>query len=167
MTEIDERIYVGDMEDYINCVDDHDFVFIQASKNPFHKKAVGYSGASLPKDHPEYFVAVRSNGIALNMVDSDYMAYFNNILFDAALNYIDQKRVEGKKILIHCNEGISRSPSIGLLYLAKEGKIRNHSYVEAKEDFEKIYPNYYPNRGVRDFLHYSWGNFIHVLEHEN
>jgi hypothetical protein len=167
MTEIDENVFVGDMEDYINCVDDMDFVFVQAAKNPFHKSAVGYKGVALEKDHPEYFVAVRGNGIALNMVDSDYASHFSFILFDSALHYIDIKKKEGKKVLIHCNEGISRAPSIGLLHLAKEGKIRNHSYLEAKQDFEKIYPNYYPNRGIRDFLHVTWSNFIHVLEHEN
>lgn len=167
MTEIDENIFVGDMDDYKSCMDNSDFVFVQAAKIPFHKSAVGYQGNSCDMRHPEYFVAVRSNGIALNMVDSDHATLFSPILFDSALNYIETKKKEGKKILIHCNQGISRSPSIGLLYLAKEGKIRNKSYAVAKEDFEKIYPNYYPNRGVRDFLFLSWENYIHVFEHEN
>ena len=151
----------------MECMDDKDFVFVQAAKLPFHKSAVGYTTNALEKDHPEYYVAVRANGIALNMVDSDYASMFSVYLFDAALNYIDIKNREGKKILIHCNEGISRSPSIGLLYLATKGKISNKDYMSAKADFDKIYTTYYPNRGVRDFLHVAWHRFIHVLEHEN
>ena len=46
------------------------------------------------------------------------------------------KKVE--KVLIHCNQGISRSPSIGLHYLSVKGIIKNESYEVAKEDFIKI-----------------------------
>jgi predicted protein tyrosine phosphatase len=166
MTEIDENIFVGDMDDYMDTVDNPLFVFIQAAKLPFHKLAVGYKGTELEKNHPEYFVAVRKNGIALNMVDSDNPIYFNCEMFDVSLHYIDVKISEGKKILIHCNQGISRSPSIGLLYLAKKGKISNENYLSAKSDFEKIYPNYYPNRGVRDFLYSTWNKYIMEVEYE-
>ena len=166
MTEIDTNVFVGDMDDYIDQMDDADFVFIQAAKIPFHRLAVGYTG-SLDKDHPEYYIAIRNNGIALNMVDSDHASFFNLEMFDGAIHYINIKKEEGKKILIHCNHGISRSPSIGLLYLAKEGKINNRTYELARKDFEKIYPDYYPNRGIRDFLYLAWSSYIHVLEHEN
>lgn len=67
------------------------------------------------------------------------------------------KKVE--KVLIHCNQGISRSPSIGLLYLAVKGIIKNENYNIAKEDFIKIYPKYEPS-GIKEFLEINWSNYF-------
>lgn len=167
MTEIDQNVFVGDMNDFKANQDNPDFCFVQAAKMPFHSDAVGYGKGIITAYHPEYLVAVRGNGIALNMVDSDYHHYFSLSMFDISLKYIEEKKLLGKKVLIHCNEGKSRAPSIGLLYLAKNHKIENRTYRQAKEDFEKIYPEYHPNTGVRDFLNLSWNKFIYVAEYEN
>lgn len=67
------------------------------------------------------------------------------------------KKVE--KVLIHCNQGISRSQSIGLLYLAVKGIIKNENYNIAKEDFIKIYPKYEPS-GIKEFLEINWSNYF-------
>ena len=61
--------------------------------------------------------------------------------------------------MIHCNQGISRSPSIGLLYLAVKGIIKNENYNIAKEDFIKIYPKYEPS-GIKEFLEINWCNYF-------
>ena len=66
---------------------------------------------------------------------------------------------KGEKVLIHCNQGISRSPSIGLLYLAVKGIIKNENYNIAKEDFIKIYPKYEPS-GIKEFLEINWCNYF-------
>ena len=46
----------------------------------------------------------------------------------------------GRKVLVHCNQGMSRSPGIGLFYVAREGIIKNGSFQEALAEFETIYP---------------------------
>lgn len=160
MKEIDTNIFVGSLEDYENIKLDADFTFVQACKEPCHRQALGYSGRAINKNRPEYLVAYRPQRIILNMVDADTGKYFSNILFEKSLEFIASNIKNDKKVLIHCNQGYSRSPSIGLLYLAINGKIRNKNYKEAKEDFLKIYPEYSP-KGVQEFLIENWSNYIH------
>lgn len=155
MTEVDKNIYVGDLNDYRNLMDNHAYVFIQACKTPCHDVAVG----NVDKNHPEYLVAKRTNGIVLNMIDGDYGYQFSPELFNSSLDFIYQNR-DNKRILIHCNQGVSRSPSIALLYLAREGKISSDSYEHAKEDFKKIYHHYHPNTGVEQFMQLNWNSYI-------
>ena len=56
------------------------------------------------------------------------------------------------KVLVHCNQGMSRSPGIGLLYLAKEGMIDNSSFEKALAEFKEIYPGVNMAGGMRGFL---------------
>jgi len=93
------------------------------------------------------------------MIDPTTGKYFENILFESSLVFIDKNLNKGKKVLIHCNQGISRSPSIGMLYLATKEKIRNVSFDLAKEDFMKIYPDYQPS-GIREFLTENWNHYV-------
>ena len=159
MTEIEKNIYVGNLIDYDMNQLNTDFCFVQACKEPCHRRAVGYSGRSADKNNPEYLIAYRERRIILNMIDPPTGKYFENVLFEKSLEFIDEQLNNGKKILIHCNQGISRSPSIGLLYLATKNKIRNQNFEIAKEDFKKIYPTYNPS-GIQEFLTLNWKNYI-------
>lgn len=159
MTEIDKNIFVGNLIDYENHQFDTDFCFVQACKEPCHREALGYKGRTADKNHPEYLIAYRERRIILNMIDPPTGKYFENVLFEKSLEFINEHLNNGKKILIHCNQGISRSPSIGLLFLATKNKIRNKNFEMAMEDFQKIYPNYAPS-GIREFLTLNWSNYI-------
>ena len=150
MKEIDTNIFVGSLEDYENIKYNPDFVFVQACKEPCHRQALGYTGRAANKNHPEYLVAYRPQRIILNIVDADTGKYFSNILFEKSIEFISSNIKNQKKVLIHCNQGLSRSTSIGLLYLAINKKNRNRTFWDAKEDFLKIYPEYAP-KGVQDF----------------
>lgn len=75
------------------------------------------------------------------------------------LDFIDREHKE-KKILIHCDQGLSRSPTVGLLYLAKRLKIiEDESYGLARDDFLKIYPYYNPS-GVTDYVSLRWKDIV-------
>lgn len=156
MTRVDENIYVGSLSDYRNVMDNHSFRFVQACKTPCHEMAVG---GTLPQGDAEYYVAKRSNGIALNMIDGHFGYQFHNVMFDESLDFIYRHREENK-ILIHCNLGRSRSPSIALLYMAKEKRINNESFEKASEDFKKLYPDYNPGMGIQEFLKLNWSYYI-------
>lgn len=71
------------------------------------------------------------------MDNPDWIA---KVIIDEALEFIDQSLKEDRKVLVHCNQGVSRLPGIGLLYLAKEGIINNGTFEEALAEFEEIYP---------------------------
>ncbi|MCP1994321.1 dual specificity protein phosphatase [Flavobacterium sp. HSC-61S13] len=159
MREIDKNLFVGNLIDYENMQFDEDYYFVQACKEPCHRKALGYTGRSADESHPEYLIARRERKIILNMIDPPTGKYFENLMFEHSLIFIDENLKNGKKVLIHCNQGISRSPSIGLLYLATKGKIRNENFSLAEEDFIKLYPNYAPS-GIKFFLTLNWKHYF-------
>lgn len=70
---------------------------------------------------------------------------------DAALLFIEAKLAEGFKVLVHCNVGESRSPSLALLYGIKKGLIQGETLEDCEAEFLKLYPAYNPGDGVRGF----------------
>ncbi|SFN99512.1 dual specificity protein phosphatase family protein [Salegentibacter flavus] len=159
MIEINKNVFVGNSNDYEWNKFESDFYFLQACKEPYHRQALGYKGRSISDTHPEYLFAYRGNRLILNIVDTDSDKYFSNILFEKSLDFIEYSQKKGNKILIHCNQGLSRSPSIGLLYLAVNNKISNHSFLDAEKDFVELYPDYAP-KGIKSFLANNWQYFI-------
>lgn len=161
MTEIYKNLFVGNETDYEFKVRNQEgWNVIQACKEPYHRQTLGYSGRGAPKDHPEYLMAKRDNRLILNLVDVENPAYIAKEIMDEALQFIDQSLEAGKKVLVHCNQGMSRSPGIGLLYLAKKGGINNASFQEALAEFEKIYPGINMAGGIRGFLEGNWGEYM-------
>lgn len=159
MTEIHKNLYVGNLIDYNVFQNENDFYFVQACKEPCHRQAVGYTGRSVDKTHPEYLFAYRPNRLILNMIDTPTGKYFDISLFDKSIEFIEQHLNLNRKILIHCNQGMSRSPSIGLLYLAIIEEINNVTFSEAKKAFLSIYPDYNPS-GIEEFLTDNWNYFM-------
>jgi len=126
-----------------------DWAVVHACKSPCHQKVLGYRG-SLSRNHPNYLVYENGNHLFLNMIDPSE-PLFMPPLFSASLDFID-KHISKCSVLIHCNLGLSRSPSIALLFLAKRVKVINgESYWKAAQDFVKLFANY-QNQIV---LHYT------------
>ena len=127
--------------------------YVQAAKEPFHREAVKYVTRGAPKDHPEYLVARRSNRIILNLVDvpESKAQYIPDEALDAAVDYIQWcVHSQFKPILVHCNQGVSRGPSIALMFLMKHTNFAEGlSLFESVEDkFRTLYPAYNP-QGIR------------------
>ena len=157
MIEVLPNLYIGDQSDYeYNVRGKEGWFVVHACKDPYHREALGYTGRGAPKGHPEYLIARRGNRLILNLIDSDDPQYIPKEIIDAALEFIEKGLKSGKKVLVHCNLGESRSPSIGLLYMAIKGFISNQTFEDAEKEFRSIYPNYFPNRGMRMFLLKNW-----------
>jgi len=160
MKEIHPNLFIGDQQDYERKVQGREaWKVVQACKEPYHRNALGYSTHGAPKNDPEYLIARRGNRLILNLVDADNPNYIPKEIIDAALKFIDKNLKNGEKVLVHCNKGRSRSPSIGLLYLAINDQIANSSFKAAKEDFISIYPNYNSNLGIEKFLVRNWNEY--------
>lgn len=165
MIEIKKNLFIGNQFDYESEVKDRDgWMVIQACKEPYHRQALGYTGRGAPKDHPEYLMATRENRLILNLVDADNPAYFSREVIEAALEFIKRELKAGKKVMVHCNHGQSRSPGIGLLYLAVHDVIPYESYEEAERAFRSIYPPFQPSPGMRGFLQNNWAYFCQPAE---
>jgi len=161
MTEVHKNLFVGNEIDYDLTVKNQEgWSVVHACKEPYHRQALGYSGRAASKDHPEYLMAKRGNRLILNLVDADNPAYIPKEIIDEALSFIDEQLSNRQKVLVHCNQGQSRSPGIGLLYLAKEGIISNDSFREALNEFRAIYPGINMAGGMRGFLEENWKEYI-------
>ena len=155
MIEVFDNIFVGSDDDYEAKARDYNFSYLHCAKYPYHKKIVGYT-ESISPTHPEYFFAHRNGIVSLNMVDSQEAKHFNVIQFQYAILFIQSEIKKGQKVLINCNKGQSRSPSIAMVYLARLGVVSDESFAQAKEDFIKIYPDYKPAFGITKFMVFSW-----------
>jgi predicted protein tyrosine phosphatase len=161
MIEIYPNLFIGSEIDYETKVrHEAGWSIVQACKEPYHRQALGYSGKAAPKTHPEYLIARRGNRLILNIVDAPDPAYIPKELIDAALEFISTSLTAGDRVLVHCNEGCSRSSSIGLLYLAKfTDRLSKETFLEAEATFRSLYPPYNPKMGMRGYMIQNWKGY--------
>ena len=161
MVEIYPNLFVGTIEDYEKIKSDTDFFTVIAAKEPYHRQAVGYSGRSCGKDNPEYLYAERERCLICNLVDVENPDWISPVIINKAFEVIDKALFEdNKQVLICCNQGKSRSASIGLMYMQHRKAFANcPDFKTAEECFKKIYPAYEPAGGMRGYTMLHWNEF--------
>lgn len=158
MRKILNELYVGNEIDY-RAMECKCWRFVLAAKEPWHREALQYTSRSAPKDSTEYLYAIRDNKLILNMVDAPSGLFFDKGMIDTALEYIGNGLKEGKTVMIACNKGESRSASLGLLYLIKTGHIKGETLEDCEAEYLKIYPEYNPGKGIREFMKEHLGEY--------
>src|SRR6188474_376831 len=141
MKEVHPNLWVGNQDDL--RLWNPNRLSIAAAKEPFHREAVGYKERGAPKDSPEYLTALRANRLNLNLVDGPSHKFISVAMIERALAYIDV----AQPFLIACNQGMSRSPTIAMMWLAKNGHIEMPTFSKLEHNFEKLYPLYEPTAG--------------------
>jgi hypothetical protein len=161
MIEIHPNLFVGHQGDYEYQVEGQDgWAVVHACKEPYHRQLLGYRTKGAPKSHPEYYFAERGNRLYLNLVDAPDPAYIPQQLIDKAITFIHEKLAEGLKVLVHCNQGESRSPGIGFLYLLGHTDVLPKSSLDdALAKFRQIYSAFYPGRGISGFIAEHWQEY--------
>ncbi len=156
MTKVHNGLYVGKVA---NCrVGDREWAVVHACKSPCHQRAVGYHG-SLSRHHPNYLVLERGTDLFLNLIDPP-KPLFMAPSFHSFLAFSRVQVEEGRKILIHCNQGESRAPSLALLLLAKMvSQISNESFGAARAEFDLLFNSYKPGLGIQKYLADHWSEF--------
>ena len=158
MLEVHPNLFVGSQADY----ESHVLFFsgwavIHACKEPYHRQALGYSGRAVSKTHPEYLIARRPNRLILNLIDADDPTYIPGEIIDASLAFIHENLASDRHVLVHCNQGLSRSPAIAMLYMGNyTDRLPKASFDEAFRQFCQIYPPFAPKGGVYGFLRNRW-----------
>ena len=167
MIEVYPSLWVGSGEDLPSTltpeqtVKDGWFV-VSASKFPWHRDALGYTGRAVANTHPEYLIAARDRRLILNLVDAPDPAYVREEIVTTALEMIDASLSGGLKVLIHCNQGQSRAPTLALLWLRWGAAsvvsyyLRKMSYDDAAEAFRGIYPSFAPAGGMEGYARAHW-----------
>lgn len=135
MIEVCPNLHVVSEQDEQRIHGQAGWFFIHACKEPYHRQALGYTGRAAAKTHPEYLIARRNDRLILNIVDVDDPNYISPEIVDAALGAI-KDNIQHTKVLLHCNQGQSRSPGIALLY-----------------------PPYAPARGMAEYIRLNWHRY--------
>lgn len=135
---------------------------LHAAKEPWHRKFVGYVSRGAPKESPEYLYAIRYeySEMALNLVDVDDPAYVNKDLMDAAVNFVNYHRCKHRNVFIHCNQGLSRAPTVGMLVVAPS---LHPDFYESVKMFKELCPDWTPKDGVYKFAEENWSHYYGTL----
>lgn len=154
MREVSSGLFIGTEQDCFRDSRDG-WAVVHACKNPCHARAVGYRG-SLSSDHPDYLFRREGQRLYMNLIDPEAPLFMEES-FTGFRSFVFENRGAGANILIHCNQGRSRAPSLALLFLAKDmGEIADGTYRAARREYEAIDPAYDPGEGIQKYLRDNW-----------
>ncbi len=158
MIEVHPSLWVGDQTDALTTIGKTGWFVVSAAKYPWHRDAVGYTTKAAPKDDPEYLMALRGRHLALNLVDVPDPAYIPPAVINAALATIEINLADpDTQVLVHCNQGASRAPTIGLLFMRKfTDRFADKLHWEAVQEFKRTYPAYAPAAGMDGYAKQHW-----------
>lgn len=159
MKQVAPKLWVGSDADFL-ALDQFgtEWAVVHAAKDRWHRAFVGYKTVSAPQG-PEYYTALRGKRLALNMIDAPDPKYINKGMVDAALAFIDAQLtlLQGSdQLLVACNQGSSRAPTLAMLYLAPS---LSPNFETAVKVFTDLYPDYRPGNGVREFARIHWSYY--------
>jgi hypothetical protein len=158
MIEVYKNIFIGDDID-CNSVNNSEFNIVHACKT-CHKTKLGYIG-NLNSSDPNYLIYELENNIYLNLVDMNrILPDYTNKPFKEAFIFINNSLNDGKKVLIHCNKGMSMICSIGMCYLAKNSLINKENFNLARTEFKTLYPNENLGIGFENYLTNFWNTIL-------
>lgn len=146
------RLSIGD-EASCSFADDPSLAIVHACKDPCHRRAVGYKTRTIPSIHPHYLAMERGNHLFLNVIDPE-TPLFMMPNFTAFMVFMD-RHIADREVLIHCNQGESRSRSLAMLYMSKRGLLPSESYEAAAIAFRAIC-SFNPSRGITLWLTKNW-----------
>lgn len=148
MKEVYKNLFVGNDND---C-EKFDGAIVHACQSCFARGVHGNIG--------DKKVFENIDDLYLNLLDISSLSYdYAYPIIKKSIEFIDRK-IKEKQVLIHCNFGMSRSPSIALLYMAKKGYIDNSSFKNAVKDFKKVYNYYSPGFGMHKYFEKYWDDIM-------
>lgn len=175
MVEVYPGLFVGNQEDYETMTSfpnwnefDVEFSFIGAAKYPWHKEHAkmdgsdceGYEGKAMPKDQKEYLYAEREHALYCNLIDAKDPAYIPDEIISKCLDFIQKEMQNDRKVLICCNQGESRSPSIALMYMIEDGFFDDcNGIYNVLKRFDALYPIYKPGNGMSQKVIEFWRKY--------
>lgn len=159
MKEIAPKLWVGADADFKELDQfGTEWAIVHAAKFPYHRDFVGYTTPAAPEG-PYRLLMRKGKRLALNLIDGPDPKYVTKSMIDTAMAFIDEQlaALEGAdQLLIHCNQGRSRAPTLGMLYLAPS---LPESFEEAEAKYREIYPDYAPANGIREFARIHWRSY--------
>ena len=162
MIEVYKNLFVGSTEDWKSLNDTSEWKILQVS-HKIHQQTKGYTKGCNKYD-PEYYCCIRDNRMILNIIDNDRLdnEYADGIIetIQQGLEFI-QDNISKYKVLVHCDQGQSRSPTVALLYLIMyTGLYKEFNDIEEIiiDFIKQKYPNYQPAGQMKRILEIIWRN---------
>lgn len=148
ITRVSHNLFVADIEGH-TIKSGKDTAILHACKYPCYDSV---SNNDVSTRSLDYLFIEQGNNMYLNIIDSGKPLFYKDT-FDFSLLFIE-KHINEREVIIHCNKGQSRSPSIAMLYLFRDLK-----YREAQNRMYDIYPYYNPSLGIDEYLGNNWKVF--------
>lgn len=149
MIQVFDRLYAGGES---GCFEGAErWAVVHACRHPCFRRAARRLGA-----REEVRVLEEGANLYLDLIDAP-ARYFEVSLLEAFLGFAARHWERGSALMVHCNQGVSRAPSLAMLFLAKGlDRLPAGSYDEAREGFAELWPDYAPSEGIRSFLRDHW-----------
>ena len=156
MEEVHPRLFVGDDKDYERVKDNSGWSFLRCCKEGpgGHRYVLKYHSLGAPKD-AHYLWVRKGNLEALNLLDLEDPDFIPKQVIDEGLKFIKERMDAGDKVLVACNAGHSRGPTMALMYLREIGEYPER-FRTAESKYRAFYPKYDPNSGMRAFARSHW-----------
>ena len=127
-----------------------------------HRSMLGYTTLGAPKGK-DYLVARRGDVMALNVIDNPDPQMIPEEALMAGIEFIHEMMLKGKKIFVHCNAGMSRSPTLVMMYLRTIGEL-DQPFNRAQKIFDTIYPKHDPGAGMEFHARNMWDTLKGINE---
>lgn len=149
MKELIRGLWVGDDSD-VDKAREKNWAIVHCAKDGphSHRSELKYEGQAAPKG-TEYLVAKRGRELYLNLIDPPTDKLVSGEAIDEAIKFAREHLEKHDHVLLHCNQGNSRAPSIALLLLHSLGKLPTSRAIGT---FKKLYPKYQPSDGLKSFV---------------
>lgn len=87
---------------------------------------------------------------------------FQRRMFEDFIGFMRSEWEAGRRILIHCNKGESRSPTLAILFLSKVlYRLTAESFDHAADEFEVLtQERYRPSAGIDQWMREHWDDFL-------
>lgn len=119
-----------------------------------HREMLGYTTLGAPKDKNYLFIR-KGEHAAMNIIDVDDPEFISEKMLLQGIEFAQEMLAAGKKILIHCNAGMSRGPTTALLVMRSIGEAPQ-PFNRAKKIFTTLYPKYSPGHGMECVARNMW-----------
>ncbi|PWT75556.1 MAG: hypothetical protein C5B59_08740 [Bacteroidetes bacterium] len=157
MEEIIRGLYVGSDKDVEKAKERGYARLCMCKDGPdSHREMLGYTTLGAPKG--KNYLSVREGDVlAVNILDIDDPTMIPDECIDLGLDFIKEMQSRGRKLLVHCNAGHSRSATTVLMYLRATNEMPE-SFVRAEKIFRTLYPPYDPGVGMRAHARERWNS---------
>lgn len=158
--EVYPNLFVGDDVAFQKLQGKPGWSFLRCCKEGpgGHRQLLGYSTLGAPKG-THYLWAKKGSVLALNLLDLSDPNFIDEGMVNRGLDFIEKRLNAGDKVLVACNQGLSRGPTMAMMYLRRIGDLPE-GYRAAYKIFKTIYHKYDPGAGVQQYAKAHWNQLM-------